>query len=292
MKQLIFVLICVLMISGNLYAQDSHYNKKLLPAIRNAAGMIPGPFPNSVNVLKICSLTAPSSLVIEGRSSGSVDAVHTMFQIRYPDGWIMVDVSGDKELLGEEKINEEAFRQSVEALIGANLIIVTHEHFDHIWRLFNSPNAEQYAKKSILTSEQVNSLITKPSHPKVGLTEKDADRFQTVSYDKIFPLAPGVVLIKAPGHSPGGQMVYIRLDSGKELILSGDVATMKEGIDKGLQKPENVSKQAGEDRDAIAKQLKWLKEVEGMGVVVVVSHDLEDINGLIEKGVLGNGIKF
>jgi len=39
-----------------------------------------------------------------------------------------------------------------------------------------------------------------------------------------------MALIKAPGHTPGSQMVYVALQSGKEVLLSGDVAWHMDGV--------------------------------------------------------------
>jgi glyoxylase-like metal-dependent hydrolase (beta-lactamase superfamily II) len=36
-------------------------------------------------------------------------------------------------------------------------------------------------------------------------------------------IAPGVVLKKAQGHTPGSQMVFVALASGSELLFVGDV---------------------------------------------------------------------
>ena len=126
----------------------------------------------------------------------------------------------------------------------------------------------------------------------VGLTAEQAGKFLTVSYDRIFPLAPGVVLIKAPGHLPGGQMVYVRSENGQEVLLTGDVVWQKVGIDRGLQKPEQISAQMGEDREAIAQQIEWLRAVESEGIAVVVFHDLALIDQQIAEGILGDGVEF
>jgi glyoxylase-like metal-dependent hydrolase (beta-lactamase superfamily II) len=292
MSRLVFVLISVLTGFGDLVAQGNPFDDGLLPAVRNAAGMIPGAPPTAVNALKVAYFPPPPSYVIEGYEDEFVDAVHTMFQIRYPDGWIMVDISGDREMLGKEGFSEEAFRESVDGLIGARLIITTHEHHDHVWRLTNGPNTELYAPKTMLTSEQIHTLMTAPNRPEVGLTKEQAAKFLTVGYDRFLPLAPGVVLIKAPGHTPGGQMVYVRRDDGQEILLSGDVAWQRAGIDQGLQKPEGVSIRLGEDREAIAHQLEWLRAVAGEGVAVVVFHDLALLNKQIEQGILGDGIEL
>ena len=291
MNRVLCCLVLPLLVVTNVRAQENPFGSTLLSEVRRAADMIPGAPPRSVNVLKVGYFPPPPSYVIEGHRDTFVEAVHTMFQIRYPDGWITVDVSLDEESLGEG-VSEDGFAQSVKALLGAKLIITTHEHHDHIWRLIVGPDAERYAERALLTREQIHTLMTSPNRPEVRLAPEQAADFLTLDYNRIFPLAPGVVLIKAPGHTPGGQMVYVRTAEGREVLLTGDVAWQKAGIDFFLQKPEGISSQLGEDRTAIAQELEWLRAVEAQGVALVVFHDLADINRLIADGVLREGGEF
>ena len=111
-----------------------------------------------------------------------------------------------------------------------------------------------------------------------------------LDYNPIAPIAPGVVLIKAPGHTPGSQMVYVRLRSGAEVILAGDVAWSMCGIDSQRQKPDSTTRSfGGEDRQAVATELPWLRDVQESQVTVVVSHDVAWIDKLIARGILTAG---
>ena len=40
-------------------------------------------------------------------------------------------------------------------------------------------------------------------------------QYMVVDFESILPVAPGIVLIKAPGHTKGEIMVYARLQNGK-----------------------------------------------------------------------------
>lgn len=290
MSRLSYVLISILVGLGNVAGQSVQFADDLLPAVRHAAGLIPGALPDAVNVQRLWSIDAPATWLVEGTGAEWEGAVHSTYQIRYPDSWIMVDVPGGPNLPGESGRVDESYRQFIDALLGARLIITTHEHHDHLWGLIQGPHAEMLAQKAILTREQIHTLVTAPNRPEVKLTEPQAGRFLSVGYDRIFPVAPGVVLIKAPGHTRGGQLIYVRCNSGKEIILSGDVAWQKIGIDRGMQKPLEISSQLGEDREAIAPELTWLRTVEGMGVAVVVFHDLAAIEKLIDRGILGDRV--
>jgi glyoxylase-like metal-dependent hydrolase (beta-lactamase superfamily II) len=99
-------------------------------------------------------------------------------------------------------------------------------------------------------------------------------------------LRPGVVLIKAPGHTPGSQVIYVKLASGREVILAGDVAWHHLGIETETQKPDSIR----EDRIAIAGELKWLHAAEKAGASVVVSHDGDQLTMLTKSGVLHEGL--
>ena len=66
--------------------------------------------------------------------------------------------------------------------------------------------------------------------PEIRLTPDQAARFIVVDYEKYLPVAPGIVLIKAAGHTPGSQMVYIALESGRELLLIGDTTWHMDGV--------------------------------------------------------------
>ena len=72
------------------------------------------------------------------------------------------------------------------------------------------------------------------------------------------PVAPGIVLIKAPGHAVDHQMVYVRLASGAEILHSVDVGWVLDNI--RLQKPK-AAPWVKEDVPAIMAQLAWLNGV-------------------------------
>jgi glyoxylase-like metal-dependent hydrolase (beta-lactamase superfamily II) len=132
--------------------------------------------------------------------------------------------------------------------------------------------------------------MTRPNNPRIQIDSAFAARYLVMDYDPLMPVAPGVVLIKAPGHTPGSQLVYVRLASGSELIIAGDVAWHMSGIETQQHKPESATSSfGGEDRRAIEKQLRWLLEVAESRIEVLVSHDVKRLNALIDQGQLVSG---
>jgi len=275
-----------------LLAQANPYPVDLLPALRRAAALSPGDLPTAVRVASLNPFSIAMSYMIEGGSPEKARAANPVFQIRYPRGWIMVDASVDRAMASKSTtFDDDVYRRIQAALRDARLVVVTHEHADHITGMIRSPYLARIQEHALLTRAQVRSLIEHPNDPAIRLDSATAARYLTIDYELFVPIGPGVVLLKAPGHTPGSQMVYVRLASGQEIILAGDVAWNTAGIELERQKPEESTKDfGGEDRAAIGNQLRWLHDVAGPRTAVVVAHDAGRIDTLVARGVLRAGL--
>jgi glyoxylase-like metal-dependent hydrolase (beta-lactamase superfamily II) len=251
--------------------------------------------PMAVHVLIVNTFSAPLSSIVEGAETRHVKAMNAVFQIRYHDSWIMVDAAADANLLRGKGFSQAAFDSAMLGLRGARIIVLTHEHYDHAAGVFQSADSLLLARKTLLTPEQLQTFSTAPNDPQIRIDSMRAARYNAYSYGTISRIAPGVALIKAPGHTPGSQMVYVRLASGAEVILAGDVAWMMAGVREQRQKPLAVSRNAAmlgvaENRNQIAAQLRWLQQASNEGVHVVIAHDLAELEKLIAAGVLMPGL--
>lgn len=274
-------------------AQTNPYSDSLLPAVRRAATVVPGALPQAVHVLAFNHSRGAASSSVEGAPGDSVNRANVVFQIRYPRGWIMVDAGMDKEIAHNPPHYSQAAYDSVQlGLRGARLIVITHEHFDHIEGVLKSPYLDQIRPKTMLNREEVATLMQAGNPGNITLDSAQAADYIVMDYDLLLPIAPGVVLIKAPGHTPGSQMVYVRTARGGEMVLVGDVAWATLGITLDRQKPEAVSDRLHENRAEIAPELAWLRGLAAQGVPLVVSHDDDSITGLVRQGVLVNGLNL
>jgi glyoxylase-like metal-dependent hydrolase (beta-lactamase superfamily II) len=220
----------------------------------------------------------------------------TAFQVVYPDSYVMVDAGMDLQVhkfFGrgvEEPYDAAAAAQVERAVRGARLIVVTHEHGDHVAGVIRSPAAAELAPKTILTATQVEVLRTKPQMPEIQLSEDLAKRFVVVDYERYLPLAPGMALVKSAGHTPGSQMVYVALASGREYLLIGDATWHMDGVRlmKGKDAPWVT-----EDQNAVLDQLRWLNQLSRTDprLVIVASHDEEQHAELVKGGLLSNRLE-
>jgi glyoxylase-like metal-dependent hydrolase (beta-lactamase superfamily II) len=267
-----------------------------LAEIRQMAGMIPGPRPLRVNVIKFAESRRTKNFAVKGLPAEPSVQARTAYQIVYADGTIMVDTGMDlatHRFFGrgiEEPYFPEAEASVVAALQKAKAIIVTHEHGDHIAGLIKSPAFAELAPKAVLTRAQLETLQNEPQMPELRPTPEMASRLRVVDYTNTMAFAPGVALIKSPGHTPGSQMVYVGLQSGKEVLLTGDVAWHMDGVRLNRGKDAPWIKEPAE---LMAAELEWLNGLSQSekNLSIVISHDDEQRRAYIEQSVLGDGLE-
>ena len=267
-----------------------------LADIRRVATLIPGRKPLRINVLKFAESHRTKNFSVKGEPATPSIQARTVFQVIYADGNVMVDAGMDLPMhkqIGrgaEEPYFAEQAQQVDKALRGARAIIFTHEHGDHVTGVVRTPYLAELAPKTILTRAQVHTLETTPQFPDLRITEEQAQRYHIIDYDQYMAFAPGWVLIKAPGHTPGSQMMFITLDSGREYLLIGDAAWHMDSVRKvtGKDAPWIV-----EDTNAVNDQLKWLNGLYNSekNLVIIASHDDDEQKELVAKKLLGGRLE-
>lgn len=264
--------------------------------VRKTASLLPGAKPLRINVLKFAESRRTKNFSVKGAPKDPSIQARTAFQVAYPDGTVMVDSGMDLQVhkfFGrgvEEPYFPEAAVKVEKALQAARIIVMTHEHGDHVAGVIRTAFFNELAPKTVLTRTQVDTLMHDPQMPEIRLTPEMAQHFIVIDYDKYYPFAPGMALIKAPGHTPGSQMIYVALASGKEFILAGDVAWHMDGVRDVIGKDAPWVK---EDVPMVNAELQWLHDLAmtDKNLTVVLSHDEEQRLDLIKRKVLGDGLE-
>jgi glyoxylase-like metal-dependent hydrolase (beta-lactamase superfamily II) len=163
-------------------------------------------------------------------------------------------------------------------LKAADTIVVTHEHGDHIGGLTASPALASIAPRALLLPEQAALL---PAARRGAV--------QPLRYARLQAIAPGVVLIRAAGHTPGSQMVYVRRSDGHEYIFMGDTASLAGNVTALRARSRLVADfMAKEDRPTVLVQLQALQRLAlaNPDVTLVPGHDGTEIGKMITAGWL------
>jgi glyoxylase-like metal-dependent hydrolase (beta-lactamase superfamily II) len=150
-----------------------------------------------------------------------------------------------------------------------------------------APDPAALAHSVTMTREQLASSKLERKDFAPGALE----RFRPLSYDGLYAVAPGVVLQKAPGHSPGSQLVYVELANGNRFLFVGDIAWSRDNITMQRGRPYIAKLLMGEDRPEVAAQLAALSRLPS-DVHVVIAHDpialADDLAaGLYRQGFTG-----
>ena len=267
-----------------------------LDQIRQAGAMMPGRRALRINILKFAESRRSKKFSVEGAPDEPSIQARTVFQVVFADGTVMIDSGMDEQVhrfFGRgvmEPYYADAAKQVERALRSARVILITHEHGDHAAGVIRTPFVSELAPKTILTRAQVEALETNPQMPEIKITPEMASHYNVVDYEKYLPAGPGMVLIKAPGHTPGSQMIYVALESGREYLFIADVAWHMDSVRliKGKTAPW-----IQEDNAALLAQLRWLNELyrTEKNLFIVASHDDDEHKELIAKGALGDGLE-
>ena len=267
-----------------------------LTTIRQAAKSMPGALPLRINVVKFAESRRTKNFAIKGAPREPSIQARTAYQIVYPDGAVMIDSGMDIDVhkffgRGVEEPYFPAEAQKVErALSSAKAIVMTHEHGDHIAGVIRSADFAKLAAKTTITRTQLDTLMSAPQMPEIKLTAEQGQRFNVVDYQATRAFAPGMALIKSSGHTPGSQMVYVMLQSGKEYVFAGDVAWHMDGVRQVTGKD---APWITEDEPNMAAELTWLNGLmrNEPNIAIVISHDEDQRLQYIRDRVLGDGFE-
>ena len=257
-----------------------------LAAVRAKADEMPGGKASEVRVEKIAAFSFPAVASVGGDGWSMVPMTVASYQLVLPTDTIIID-TGLNAAMGAAmgaQIDDDAYARMDMAMSKANQIIVTHEHADHIGGVIAYSDPQEIARALRLNTDQVEGL------PRYGLTwPATLKDYAPLDYSGMLAIAPGVVLIRAPGHTPGSQMVYVKREDGRELLFIGDIGWSLHNVETGKGRPRLMADHfLNEDRAAVFAELAMLKALHEAepDLLIVPGHDLAVVDGLIESGAM------
>ena len=264
--------------------------------VRELADDTPERLPAAIRMLTVATGELPGWGVVAGDFfSPGAPIDFPSFQLVYADRTAIIEAPFDKNLFDRfpygREYDENNYRIMQRALVNAEFILPTHEHWDHLGGVAQSPHIRELLPKTLFTEEQIHG----PTIADARFPEGSFDGYSPLAYDTYHRVAPGVVLIKAPGHSVGHQFVYVQLRNSREYLFTGDVVWVGRNLAKRKSRPWLASRKRLEDRGQIAHQMRYLHDTfladPGQSIIQVSTHDPEQHAQYIREGVLLSGFQ-
>jgi len=265
-----------------------------LESLRTLAASLPGPGPREIRSVLVAEVALPRGVVFAGERFEPLPQVHQVFQLVWEDRSLLVDTGFPPEAFeqvsafgdGSERYHEDGWRAVEAALAKAEQIFVTHEHFDHLAGAARLA-PERGERLRLNAAQLANAAALDESE----LPEPLRAKLVPLEPAPALAVAPGVVLMAAPGHTPGSQLVFVRRADGREVLFLGDVAWNADQIRNLHYRPRLVTLALGEDRSQVLAQLRALHDLAAAHpeLVQIVSHDRRQRAELLADGVLAEG---
>lgn len=240
-----------------------------LPAAMPPAGM-------SLSALPTGSMQSRALFAYRGGSlSDRREFSMTAFLVRHPKGDLLFDAGFGFDVDAHIKTTPWLMRQmstytrtrTVANLLGGSGylpsqlagVVLTHAHWDHVSGLDSLPGVKVWVtpaeKRFIDSRDRMTALIN--SFKDVNYREFNFPDGPYLGFEKSYDVWSdgSVVIVPAPGHTPGSIIAFIALPTGARYALLGDLVWQIEGVDIPAERPWLSRKLVDEDDDEVRKQI-------------------------------------
>jgi len=158
-------------------------------------------------------------------------------------------------------------------------ILITHAHWDHVSGVPDFPGTPVWVTAEEHRFIQQGDFVTAVARSFGGARweeygfEGGPDLGFSKSHDVHGDGA--IVVVPAPGHTPGSVIVFLTLPNGRRYALVGDLAWQREGITEREERPWILRRVADNDRQGVQDGLLRMAAISERfpDLILVPAHD-------------------
>jgi glyoxylase-like metal-dependent hydrolase (beta-lactamase superfamily II) len=223
------------------------------------------------------------------------DSVITAVLVRHPQGDVLIDTGVGRTIASQLKQAPLLFRlgtdlvplqTAADQLDAAGYdrqhlrsILLTHAHWDHVSGVPDFPGVpvRVTAAEHRFISEGGWLTATAQSLDRSQLREYAFDGGPYLGFDHSHDLYGdgSMVIVPAPGHTPGSVVVFVTLPGGARYAFVGDLVWQREGVLEREERPWATSRTMGEDPVALRDSLLRMSAIVTRypQITIVPAHD-------------------
>jgi glyoxylase-like metal-dependent hydrolase (beta-lactamase superfamily II) len=223
------------------------------------------------------------------------DSVSNAVLIRHPQGDVLIDTGLGRTIESQLQAMPSLFRlatdleQSQPAADRLNaagydskhlrFILLTHAHWDHVSGVPDFPGVP------VLVTAAEHRFIHDGGFPNAPARSIDPRRFQEYGFDGAAYLGfdeshdlygdGSIVIVPAPGHTPGSVVVFVALPGGSRYAFVGDLVWQIKGLTQREERPWLEARVLGEDPAAVQQSMRRLSAIAARypQITIVAAHD-------------------
>ena len=246
--------------------------------LRSLSDSQSGPRPVAIEYAAVATDSRPGTLLVAGGGLRYDETAVLVWRLITPGGDTVINsglTSEQAMASGFARYHPELQATVDSWLTAARKIAFTSEEIDHVGGLVAhlSENLDLVGKVSG-NRDQLKAIRSLSPLTTKSLPAESAILVDQAGY---FPIAPGIAAVCTPGHRKGSEMIYVRLQDGREYLFVGDTAPMRRNVEWQRPRSRYEAEWLGaEDR---AATLAWIKGLSGLearepGLKIVYGHDL------------------
>jgi glyoxylase-like metal-dependent hydrolase (beta-lactamase superfamily II) len=279
-----------------LYVYWSFYDNRMprdgsfpldISELRASASAVAGPKADHIEFETLSHTPVPEIAMVAGTSWHKIDMVRNSYRVVFPGQSLLIDTGHSREdaqRYGAAEYDDGAWARVLDAIDEADIILLTHGHGDHAGGLLARADNETARANARLSQPQIETMRSG------GLA---AEAFEaSLDNTGLRAIAPGVVIIPAPGHTPGSQLIYVQLSNGREYVFMGDTASLGDNVRLGRIRSHYVTDKIGsDDRLQVFRQTAALQKLsrDVPEIILIPGHDGAATTGLERQGILTRG---